>query len=227
MHIGDDAFSGCSSLYAVYLPPTITHIGDQAFFDCKSLRCFYVPEPIEDVGACVFRGCNFILQEYEDEEAEDEEIQPFKSFNFEEDDEDECDEDDDDDDDDDDEEDEEDDEDDDEYGSDEVIQWLMQLHAYSPFHRACSSTSANPQGIGVCFQDHGVERATEVDDQQMTALHILCANPHVTGDCIRAYLQLAPEAADRQDREGMTPFQYLCRNDINFLEEALWYGCMP
>jgi len=42
----------------------------------------------------------------------------------------------------------------------------------------------------------------EVNDQQMTALHILCANPHVTGDCIRAYLQLAPEAAEQQDSDG-------------------------
>jgi len=53
----------------------------------------------------------------------------------------------------------------------------------------------------------------------MTALHILCANPHATSDCIRAYLQLAPEAADQQDSEGMTPFQFHCRNDITFLEK--------
>jgi len=69
----------------------------------------------------------------------------------------------------------------------------------------------------------------------MTALHILCANPHVTADCIRTYLQLAPDAAEQQDSDGMTPFQRLCRNDFTFLEEdrsfsslmAWWYGCMP
>ena len=53
----------------------------------------------------------------------------------------------------------------------------------------------------VCFQDHAIDRA--VDDQQMTALHILCSNPHVTGDCIRAYLQLVPEAAEQQDSDGV------------------------
>jgi len=82
---------------------------------------------------------------------------------------------------------------------------------------------------------HGIECAAEVDEYQMTALHILCANPHVTGDCIRAYLQLAPEAADQEDSEGMTTFQYLCRNDVTFTEEdrnfsslmAWWYGRMP
>ena len=64
---------------------------------------------------------------------------------------------------------------------------------------------------------------------------MLLVNPHVTRDAIRAYLQLAPEAADQEDSEGMTPFQYLLRNDIAFAEEdrsfsslmALWYGCMP
>ena len=74
----------------------------------------------------------------------------------------------------------------------------------------------------------------EVNDQQMTAFHILCTNPHGTGDCIRAYLQLAPEAAEQQDSDGMTPFQHLCRKVITFLEDrsfssvmAFWYGCMP
>jgi len=68
----------------------------------------------------------------------------------------------------------------------------------------------------------------------MTALHIICANPHVTSDCIRACLQLASEAAEQQDSDGMTPFQRLCRNDITFFNDrifsslmAWWYGCMP
>ena len=96
------------------------------------------------------------------------------------------------------------------------------------------NTSVNPQTIQECIDTHGIERATEVDNQQMSALHILCANPHVTADAIRAYLQLAPEAAEQEDSDGMTPFQYLCRNDITFLDDrsfssvmAWWYGCMP
>jgi len=114
--------------------------------------------------------------------------------------------------------------------NDEVNQWLMQRYVNLPFHQASSSNSVTPQVIV-----HGITRAMEVDDQQMTALHILCANPHVTGDVIRAYLQLAPEAANQEDSEGMTTFHYLCRNDISFLEEGMsfsslmiwWYCCMP
>jgi len=101
--------------------------------------------------------------------------------------------------------------------------------------KVCSSTSINPQPIQECIDAHGIERATEGNAQQVTALYILCTNPHVTGDCIFVYLQLAPEAAEQQDSDGMTPFQYLCRNDITLLLEdrnfssvmAWWYGCMP
>jgi len=39
----------------------------------------------------------------------------------------------------------------------------------------------------------------------MTALHILCGNPHVTGDALNVYLTLVPQAVNEQDSEGMTP----------------------
>ena len=90
-----------------------------------------------------------------------------------------------------------------------VLHQLMQRHANLPFHRACSSTTdVNPQTIQVCFQVHGIEPASmEVDDQEMTALHILCLNPHVTGDW---------------------------NDSITFVEDgnfsswlAWWYSCMP
>jgi len=43
-------------------------------------------------------------------------------------------------------------------------------------------------------------------------LHILCANPHVTGDCIRAYLQLVPATAIIQKHAGKTGLHILCTN---------------
>ena len=91
-----------------------------------------------------------------------------------------------------------------------VNQWLMQRHDYLPFHQACSSTSITPHDIEGCIQEHGIESASEVDDEQMTALHILCANPHVTGDVVRAYLTPAAEAANVPDGTGMTGLQKLC-----------------
>ena len=71
--------------------------------------------------------------------------------------------------------------------------------------------SINPPEIECCVQERGIERATEVDDQQMTVLHTLCANPHVTGDATRTYLQPAPEAAaNAQDDTGKTGLHILC-----------------
>jgi len=86
----------------------------------------------------------------------------------------------------------------------------------------------------VCIQKHGIEHTREVDDQQMTALHILCTNPHVTRDAILAYLTLASEAAEQLDSDGMNPFEHLCKNDFAFLGDRsfsslmIWsYHCIP
>jgi len=45
---------------------------------------------------------------------------------------------------------------------------------------------------------------------------------------------LAPEAADQEDSEGMTPFQHLCNSEFTFVEDRSfsslmiwWYHCMP
>jgi len=204
--IGEWAFLDCSSLDGVFLPPTVTHIGDHAFGNCKSLRFFHVPDTIEHLGDHVVHGCHGLLASFNFNGGynyNNDEVNHWFNGGY-------------------------------NYNNDEVNQWLMQRHANFPFHQACSSTHVSSQGIEGCIQEHRIERgATDIDDRQMTALHILCANPHVTGDCIRSYLQLAPEAANQEDSEGMTPFQYLCRSDIIFFDErnfsslvAWWYGCM-
>jgi len=206
------AFLGCHSLRYIRLPQNLEFIGDAAFRDCESLQSAFLPPTVTYIGNNAFTDCESLRFFYVPEDIEHigrevlEGCDPLLTTV--------------------------------KYGmcnngstdNHEVNQWLMQRHANLPFHQACCSISITPQVIV-----QGIERATEVDDQQMTALHIRCANPHATGDCIRAYLQLAPEAANQEDSEGMTPLQYLCRNDINFFEEdrsfssliAWWYHCMP
>jgi len=199
--IEEAAFCGCVSLRYITLSRNLEFIGLAALKACKSLQAVFLPPTVTDIGNMTFCGCESLRFFYVPGTIEHIGIDVFwgcdrllttVKYKIDED------------------------EEDGEVttiNNDEVNEWLMERHAILPFHQACSSISITPQ---VILQ--GIERATEVDDQQMSALHILCANPHVTDDVIRSYLQLAPEAATQEDSEGMTPFQYLCRNDIAFLD---------
>ena len=208
------AFKGCDSLRCILLSRNLESIGTEAFQDCESLQSVFLPPTVTHIADRAFADCKSLRCLYVPALLEHNGIHVVSgcerlltTVNY-------------------------------EFvvnenykdtiNNDEVNAWLMQRYANLPFHQACSSISITPQVIV-----HGIERAMEIDEYQMTALHIICANPHITADAIRAYLQLAPEAADQEDSEGMTPFQYLCRNGITFLEDrnfsslmAWWYGCM-
>ena len=214
-YIGNGAFSECNSLKAVFLPPTVTRIEDYAFYECRSLRSIRLPRNLESIGVYAFAWCESLDAVYlpptvtrigdyafklckslkffhvpEAIEHIGNEIilgcRLLTAFNNNED-----------------------------YNaiiinSYEVNQWLMQRYANFPFHQACSSIPITRQRIQVSIQEHAIERATEVDDQQMTPFLILCANPHVTGDGIREYLTSVPGAANEEDGTGMTGLYTLC-----------------
>ena len=191
--IEDNAFNGCDFLRSIQLSRNLVFIGRQAFLDCSSLEAVFLPPTVTRIGYGAFAYCRSLRFFNLPEEIEhlgyevvDGCHRLLTTVEYEKDD----------------------------YGgilnSEEVNQWLIHRHAHLPFHQACFTTSINPQGIAVCFEEHGIELATEIDHQHMTALHILCANPHVTGDCIRAYLTLASEAANVQDSTGMTGLHILC-----------------
>jgi len=209
-------FEGCQSLVRVTIPDTVTHIEDAAFNSCDSLRFIRLSINLEYIGWMAFYDCTSIEAVFLPPTVTHIGHNAFlncESLRF-------C-----------------------------ILPDPIEHLRYNVFEgcdrlsttvvsnnlsRVCYSTSVNPQMIQECIDTHGIERATEVNDQQMTALHILCVNPHITADCIRTYLQLAPEAAEQQDSDGMTPFQYLCGNDFTFLEDrsfsslmAWWYHCMP
>ena len=56
--IGDNAFSGCSSLGGLTLPEFLTSIGNCAFSGCSSLRSLRLPNTLTQVGDCAFRNCS-------------------------------------------------------------------------------------------------------------------------------------------------------------------------
>ena len=212
--IKEYAFNGCNSLERVTIPDTITRIEKMAFCNCFSLRFLRLSTNLQFIGTMAFANCKSIEAVFLPPTVrciDDMAFYGCTSLRF-------C-------------------------MPDRIehvgIKVFVGCNRLSTtvrnnLSKVCYSTSVTPQMIQECIDTDGIERATEVDDQQMMALRIMCENPHVTGGCISAYLQLAPEAAEQQDSDGMTPFQYLCRNDITFLEDrsfssvmAWWYGCMP
>lgn len=59
--IGERAFSGCTSIGAVTIPPTVTTIEPYAFYGCTGLRGnFIIGENIRSIGSSAFYGCSSI-----------------------------------------------------------------------------------------------------------------------------------------------------------------------
>ena len=56
--IGDNAFSGCSSLTSVTIPSSVTSIGGYAFYYCSSLTSVTIPSSVTSIGGGVFYGCS-------------------------------------------------------------------------------------------------------------------------------------------------------------------------
>ena len=55
--IGEDAFSGCSSLASIYLPDSVTNIGNYAFKRCSSLASISIPDRVTSIGGSAFHSC--------------------------------------------------------------------------------------------------------------------------------------------------------------------------
>ena len=55
--IGEQAFSGCSSITSVHIPNSVSSIDYDAFYNCTSLTSVNIPEGIT-LGDCAFQGCS-------------------------------------------------------------------------------------------------------------------------------------------------------------------------
>ena len=55
--IGDFAFSKCTSLTNITIPKGVTSIGDYAFQECTSLTNITIPESVTSIGDCAFCRC--------------------------------------------------------------------------------------------------------------------------------------------------------------------------
>jgi len=56
--ICNHAFSGCSSLYDIAIPDSVTNIGEGAFWGCKSLSNIVIPDSVTNIGEGAFGDCS-------------------------------------------------------------------------------------------------------------------------------------------------------------------------
>ena len=56
--IGNNAFSGCSSLTSIVIPKTATEIGDFAFLGCSSLIGIEISDSVTSIGEAALSGCS-------------------------------------------------------------------------------------------------------------------------------------------------------------------------
>ena len=55
--IGDEAFSGCSSLTNVTIGDSVTSIGNYAFYNCSSLTNVTIGDSVASIRNYAFEGC--------------------------------------------------------------------------------------------------------------------------------------------------------------------------
>ena len=55
--IGGWAFSGCESLKSITIPGSVTSIGDEAFYRCESLTSITIPDSVTSIGGGAFDDC--------------------------------------------------------------------------------------------------------------------------------------------------------------------------
>lgn len=60
--IGDQAFSGCSSLYSIIIPETVKTIGDHAFNECHNLVFVELPDSVSSIGGFAFSYCKHLQE---------------------------------------------------------------------------------------------------------------------------------------------------------------------
>ncbi len=62
--IGENVFSGCTSLASVTIPDSVTEIGYTAFYNCKSLTSITIPDSVTKIRGYAFCGCSSLTSVY-------------------------------------------------------------------------------------------------------------------------------------------------------------------
>ena len=55
--IGEGAFNGCTGLTSIEIPNSVTSIGNDAFYKCKGITSITIPNSVTSIGNSAFYGC--------------------------------------------------------------------------------------------------------------------------------------------------------------------------
>lgn len=186
--IGASAFIRCTSLKSIRLPTNLEVIGNMAFAFCSSLELVYLHSSLKSIGNATFYHCSSLklinIPENTDEIGAEVVAGCCQLMSTEM---------------------------ENSYNDTDQVDWLRN-HRYNAFQKLCSSASVSSKEIREYISEHnGNEEIASVNDvSKMTALHVLAANPHVTGEMIDTYLELIPDAITAQDIYGKTAIHLLC-----------------
>ena len=82
-----------------------------------------------------------------------------------------------------------------------------------PLHKLCYSTNVTFEEINQCIQTYGRGCASVIDDQQMTAMHVIASNPYATSEIITAIYNANPKVATVADK-----YEY----NLNPVHSTVW-----
>lgn len=201
--IEDGAFQSCEALEYISLSRNLLRVGNDAFLNCHSLGAIFLPSSLKSIGNNAFSGCFslrlFNIPTFVESLGSGITRDCIGLLNH----------------------------------SDDEIQlsndeetnfWLRHRHDNFPLHRVCYSANVTAGDIDACISAHGEQCAHSIDDQGMSALHILSSNPHSSPEAINACYYCHPKAARIMDNEGSMPIHYICEYNPRLLRFLTWLG---
>lgn len=183
--IGHDTFFGCKLLRHIVLPRNLESIGARAFYGCRSLEAVFLPQSLKCIKDEAFGFCSklMIISIPETVQVLGENIlrgcirlpkQRTDLRSI-------------------------------NSSGNSREQPLSLLNRYRdfPLHELCYRDDVTVEEIDQCLQQYGPVCASIVDDQHMTAMHVVASNPHASPEVISAIVNANPEVVSTKNAQSL------------------------